>query len=79
MTHTARREFSIFFFNLSHRLPTRGGAQLASATIMVKFPASQLVNDNQEKGRVQETHTQKKKRNKNTKNKEKKNHRTDGV
>lgn len=42
-THTARREFSIFL-NLSHCLPTRGGAQLASTTIMVKFPTSQLVS-----------------------------------
>lgn len=48
MTHTARREFSIFFFfNLSHCLPPPrgwGGTQLESTTIMVKFPTSQLVN-----------------------------------
>jgi hypothetical protein len=43
MTQTTRRAFSNIF-NLSHCLPMRGGAQLASTTIMVKFPASHLMN-----------------------------------
>lgn len=42
VTHTARREFSIFY--LSHCLPGEGGTQLESTTIMVKFPTSQLMN-----------------------------------
>ena len=45
MTHTAKREFSIFFFLTFHTVSlVRGGTQLESTTIMVKFPTSQLVN-----------------------------------
>ena len=42
VTRTARREFSLFIFHTVFLV--RGGTQLESTTVMVKFPRSKLVN-----------------------------------